>query len=272
MKKVLVTPDMAREWLESQGTNRKPAPTVIASYARAMSDGVWIADPALPIWFDDDGSLIDGQHRLHAVVKNGNPVEFYAARTTREIMDLVCNNKSRTLSERLIMTHSYGSGDAKAIAAVGTLLCDRMEGMLRVNAKRQGHGNKKRRTDELFAAFKWANADPIQLTGAARAIYDMQPARYRLLTPAIVAYTLVQDAPGVVDFLHECCMDEHPSRRMSVVSLRRQLGNSDYGTTVKLAMVARAYNDDSLRHFKLTTFVHDMRGGIFEGRNDGDMD
>jgi hypothetical protein len=43
-------------------------------------------------------------------------------------------------------------------------------------------------------------------------------------------------------------------------------------TAVKLAMIARAYNDDSLHRFKLTTFVHDLRGGIFDGRNDDNLD
>lgn len=267
MKKVLVTPEMAREWLENQAANRKPSRGVIENYIKTMRDGRWVADPALPLWFGEDGRLIDGQHRLHAVVAHGEPVDFYVARTTREIMDLASTSKARTLAERLMMTHGFPNGESKAIAALGTLLCDRMEGPIRVNAKRQGHGNKKRRTDEVFAAFAWAGASPRDIILEARGIYEMQPARFRLLTPAIIGFCLAQQAPGVTEFLHECCMDEHPSRRTSVLSLRRQLGNYDYGTTVKMAMIARAYNDDSMRNFKMTTFVHDLRGGIFDGRD-----
>lgn len=70
----LITPEMAREYLFSQGTNRNINSTRVSDYALRMGRGEWKIGQ--PIIFDENGCLIDGQHRLRAVIKYGKPVEF----------------------------------------------------------------------------------------------------------------------------------------------------------------------------------------------------
>jgi hypothetical protein len=66
--RALVTPAMAAAWLaENNNENRHIAKLHVAAIAADIRDGRWIEN-ATAIQFDRDGNLIDGQHRLHAVV------------------------------------------------------------------------------------------------------------------------------------------------------------------------------------------------------------
>jgi hypothetical protein len=70
-KRILVTPEQAGRWLEESNThNRVIRPGVVKRYAEAMAAGKWL-DTHQGIAFDDRGVLVDGQHRLLAVVRAG---------------------------------------------------------------------------------------------------------------------------------------------------------------------------------------------------------
>lgn len=75
----LVTPMQAQAWLNqfSIENNRNLIPRRVQSYLSLMKEGKW--QVAQPIIFDENGLLIDGQHRLAAVVKFGRPVKFLVA-------------------------------------------------------------------------------------------------------------------------------------------------------------------------------------------------
>lgn len=64
----LVTPEYAGTLLDSQGQNRNIRFSHVEQLARDMSAGKWIIGD--PIKLDNNGSLIDGQHRLLAVIKS----------------------------------------------------------------------------------------------------------------------------------------------------------------------------------------------------------
>lgn len=70
---VLVTPDMATEWLSDRARNRTVSQHRVDLYAAMMKRGDWYATNA-GIAFDEYGKLVDGQHRLTAVVKSQTPI------------------------------------------------------------------------------------------------------------------------------------------------------------------------------------------------------
>lgn len=72
---VEVSPELAKEWLRSNTFNRKVSPSTVSKYARDMSSGDWRLNHQ-GIAFDDQGVLVDGQHRLHAVIKSGSTVKM----------------------------------------------------------------------------------------------------------------------------------------------------------------------------------------------------
>ena len=71
----LVTPSMARAWLEKNVCNRAISRLTVNRYANDMKTGKWVVTPH-GIVFDSDGNLLDGQHRLTAVVESGCSVRM----------------------------------------------------------------------------------------------------------------------------------------------------------------------------------------------------
>lgn len=66
---VTISPDMARVWLaEHNHGNRTVRQHAVTRYAADMAAGRWTMNGA-SIVFDEDGRLIDGQHRLIACIK-----------------------------------------------------------------------------------------------------------------------------------------------------------------------------------------------------------
>lgn len=63
-----VTPELAAQWLERNTSNRPLAKKVVARYAREMREGHWRLNGE-SIKLDEQGIILDGQHRLHAIVE-----------------------------------------------------------------------------------------------------------------------------------------------------------------------------------------------------------
>lgn len=67
---LLITPEMAKAWLGLRGPNRRLKPGGVEKYAQDMREGRWRLTHQ-GIAFDKNGNLIDGQHRLSAIVMSG---------------------------------------------------------------------------------------------------------------------------------------------------------------------------------------------------------
>jgi hypothetical protein len=75
VKIMLVTPDLAEQFLHGQNDNRKVNKTAIDKYVGDMISGLW-KPYAQPLMFDINDKMIDGQHRCHSVIKSGIPQTF----------------------------------------------------------------------------------------------------------------------------------------------------------------------------------------------------
>jgi hypothetical protein len=73
---VLVTAAMAGNWLENCNShNRDMSQPRVDMYARDMEQGRWQFNGE-PIQFDIHGVLMNGQHRLRALIQSGSPQQF----------------------------------------------------------------------------------------------------------------------------------------------------------------------------------------------------
>jgi hypothetical protein len=70
-----ITPAKAAEMLESNTTNRPLSRPVVRAFAEAMERGDWMVTHQ-GIAFDVNGVLVDGQHRLAAVIEAEIPVDM----------------------------------------------------------------------------------------------------------------------------------------------------------------------------------------------------
>ena len=81
-EKIVLTPEMAKKFLEhNYKNNRRVRPLAVGKLAEDIQSGRW--NPELskfqdPLLFTKDGTLINGQHRCHAVVESGLSIEIYA--------------------------------------------------------------------------------------------------------------------------------------------------------------------------------------------------
>lgn len=76
---ILVTPDMAASWLKSNAKQQRNLSTLrVKEYASMMRRNEWMVTHQA-IGIDRQGNVIDGQHRLSAVVSAGIPVSMTVA-------------------------------------------------------------------------------------------------------------------------------------------------------------------------------------------------
>ncbi len=74
-KKILVTPELAKEYLSHNTSNRVLNKRYIGKYVNEMKKGLWtLSNDA--IIFAESGKLLNGQHRLTAVIQSGVTCEF----------------------------------------------------------------------------------------------------------------------------------------------------------------------------------------------------
>lgn len=74
-----ITPAKAQEYLNMSGGNRNISKAVVDSYAMTMKAGKWLLNGEA-IVFDLDGILLNGHHRLHAIIKAGVPIQTFVTR------------------------------------------------------------------------------------------------------------------------------------------------------------------------------------------------
>lgn len=122
-KWVDVTPEMATQWLERNFRNRSVSDATVKAYARDMVGGTWIPTHQ-GIAFNNRDELIDGQHRLHAVVRSdltirmmvtyGLPAKLEGKPMTT--MDAVDRGRTRSVADQLKVQHGISNGSI--IAAI----------------------------------------------------------------------------------------------------------------------------------------------------------
>ena len=66
----IISPEQAQAYLTNNAKHRKVKQKKVDEYMKEMRDGKWRLNGKVLI-FDRNGRLLNGQHRLHAVVQSG---------------------------------------------------------------------------------------------------------------------------------------------------------------------------------------------------------
>jgi hypothetical protein len=110
-----VDPATAESWLAKNPNNRNLRKPVVDSYARDMLAGNWMLNGET-VKFDQSGKLIDGQHRLSAVVTADVTVPMVVVRgVDADVMDTVDVGAKRTYADALKL---QGEDNTTTLAAV----------------------------------------------------------------------------------------------------------------------------------------------------------
>lgn len=105
---ITITPDLAKKFLERNTGNRPIQKTTVDRYAKIISDGYWEVTHQ-GIGFEKSGRLIDGQHRLHAIIKADKPVMVMVTygldHSSFKALD---NGKQRLIADSLSISKKAG--------------------------------------------------------------------------------------------------------------------------------------------------------------------
>lgn len=127
IEKVFVSPDFAKSLLAKNNQNRRHTTAIVSRYAAAMSEGRWKENTAESIKISKSGQILDGQHRLMAVVKSGIGVNFHVATgLDDDIFDVIDTGKKRTGGDTLSV---LGVKDYNVIAGAINLVFLAEEGL-----------------------------------------------------------------------------------------------------------------------------------------------
>jgi hypothetical protein len=126
---VIITPEMAKEWLDkSKFDNRNISRTNLNRIKKDIENGMWVFD-GNPIRFNSEGDVIDGQHRLQAVIQTGKPIRSMVivgiadrakltidtgnTRKTSDILHFsgVKNSVPMSVAARLLVGYNETNGD-----------------------------------------------------------------------------------------------------------------------------------------------------------------
>lgn len=109
-----ITPKIAAEMLSKNPSNRSISSRKVAKLATDMQNGDFIYSHQ-GIAIDEDGNLIDGQHRLSAIIKSGTTQTLQVTRNLpRKVMEVVDRSDKRTFGQELTMG---GHKNANVIAS-----------------------------------------------------------------------------------------------------------------------------------------------------------
>lgn len=128
---VTVTPETARNWLSHNHKNRNIRKADLDRYKRDMIAGNWhIAGD--PIRFGTDGSLLDGQHRLTAIVETGVTLPLLVIRGIKEEAQAVMDTGRRRTAADALAIDKHENSSALAATALLKLAfdADRLDGKL----------------------------------------------------------------------------------------------------------------------------------------------
>ncbi len=113
VKVVMVTPKMASEWLLKNTRNRPFSEAKVLEYLKEMKQGEWDLTTDA-IGFDTNDELINGQHRLMAVVRYGKAVEFMVATGLEpDAFNVIDTGKVRNAGD-VLGANGFGSGHHKS--------------------------------------------------------------------------------------------------------------------------------------------------------------
>jgi hypothetical protein len=100
-EKILVTPEIAKGYLAKKSNfQRAISNAIVDRYAESMKRGEWLCTPTHCVGISSDGFIVDGQHRLSAVVRSGCSVEMWVMRDAPpEIFSVIDQGRIRNVAQ-----------------------------------------------------------------------------------------------------------------------------------------------------------------------------
>jgi len=118
-----ITPELAKEWLETRNTNNRPLRKSKArQYARDIREGRWDVTHQ-GIAFDINGVILDGQQRLKGIALAGVPVKsFVGFNFSPKTIANIDQNTKRTICDSLVLGGKHGKVTSHGVATLNVMI------------------------------------------------------------------------------------------------------------------------------------------------------
>jgi hypothetical protein len=112
-----ITPETAKQWLGANHKNRRLSDPVVTRLAGIIRRGEWMSDSTDGIGLDADGGVINGQHRLTAVIEADETIHALVVRNVRpEVIKVIDQGRGRTFTQYLQMMENIHQPNVTAPA------------------------------------------------------------------------------------------------------------------------------------------------------------
>ncbi len=110
-----ITPEIAKELLQNQARNRKWKRSEIDNHKSEMTQGNWQIN-GQTIVINNRGQMVDGQHRLMALIESGMTLPFIVVRgVAQEAVKTIDVGRKRSMGDIFQMQGVYNSRRNKSI-------------------------------------------------------------------------------------------------------------------------------------------------------------
>jgi hypothetical protein len=131
-----ITPANAAEYIKRNTINRPLRERHVNKLASEMTAGRWLTTHQ-GIAFDEHGNVLDGQHRLYAIVKSKRPAKMMVTRGLQSkvngtanlfTMDVIDCGRMRSTADQLSLTHGLANAGAitSAMRAIAQACTDQV--------------------------------------------------------------------------------------------------------------------------------------------------
>jgi len=237
-----VTPQLAEHWLAQNTHNRPIIKAVVERYKRDMMRGRWHLEGS-PIKFSPDGTLLDGQQRLTAVVQTGISQTFLVVKGIETDAQIAMDTGRKRTAGDALAINGFGAYSTR-LAAVARLYIEAENDS--IDHGKNPHGGRFEVShDDVFACLA-ANPD------IEDAVRFAQPLLKNIDVPStLVAYTYLImrriDALAAEDFWLKMSEKTDLAKGDPVIALTHRLADSrrrNHRLTrrIYLSLIYRAWN------------------------------
>ena len=252
---VTITPAMAQQMLDEQPKNRNVRLQQVDQLVRAFERGEVICHPSMAIMVDQYRRVVDGQHRLWAIIEFGRPVTLWMVMVDKPVLEAFHNCVPRTASDGLAISH--GVKNCHVVAAVARLVDYRTKRKLTSAGM---VGEARLTPNEILATYERFNVDHAVVIDQAVKLYH---ASLLPVSATHIGYLLFQHS-GLVDWLTSLLTDEG-DKTPSQLAVRRLLVPKHKHRLGKVVLMSKAYNNPTQTKFYTDGVVPDIKDGKFEG-------
>lgn len=239
-QKQLITPTMAQEYLSKNTSNRRVKQPLVIQYANDMFAGRWKEDTGEAIKITIDGRILDGQHRLLAIVKSKVPVWMHVVLNVKEeVFDVLDTGSSRNATDVFLVKGIRYDNIIPSIISVHNLL---------VNNKRYGAQKNYKSTNAMLLDQYFS--DEVFWQNVAHKSRSWYLSFAKILTPSFIggfySYFLLLNEKKAECFMVELTTGIRVTNEV-VMLLRNTLMKDKISPkkmppTLKMALIIKAWN------------------------------